>query len=38
MSVEEFDAFGATSRTLLQFLGGYDELTAIIRGIMITVR
>jgi transaldolase len=38
MAVEEFEAFGATSRTLLQFLGGYDELIATIRGIMITVK
>ncbi|MDR3562403.1 MAG: transaldolase family protein [Negativicutes bacterium] len=38
MTVEEFDTFGATSRTLLQFLGGYDELIAIIRGVMITVK
>lgn len=38
MKAEEFETFGATSRTLLQFLGGYDELISIIRGIMITVR
>lgn len=38
MKPEEFEAFGATSKTLLQFLGGYDELIAIIRGIMITVK
>lgn len=38
MKVEEFETFGATSRTLLQFLGGYDELVAMIRAIMITVK
>lgn len=38
MKVEEFETFGATARTLLQFLGGYDELVAMIRGIMITVK
>jgi transaldolase len=38
MKAEEFETFGATCRTLLQFLGGYDELIAIIRGIMITVK
>jgi transaldolase len=38
MTVEEFETYGATSRTLLQFLGGYDELISMIRGIMITVK
>jgi len=38
MTAEEFETYGATCRTLLQFLGGYDELIAIIRGIMITVK
>ena len=38
MTVEEFEGFGPTSKTLLQFLGGYDELIAMIRGIMITVK
>jgi transaldolase len=34
----EFETYGATCRTLLQFLGGYDELIGIIRKIMITVK
>ena len=38
MTIEEFDTFGATSKTLLQFLVGYDELIAMIRAIMITVK
>jgi transaldolase len=36
MSIDEFDNYGAVSKTLLQFLGGYDELVTMIRGIMIT--
>jgi transaldolase len=35
MSVDEFDAYGATRRTLRQFLSGYDELTRIIRELML---
>lgn len=35
MRPEEFDMYGATRRTLAQFLGGYAELLAIIRGIML---
>ncbi|MCL1993599.1 MAG: transaldolase family protein [Spirochaetes bacterium] len=35
LSPAEFDSFGATRRTLLSFLGSYDELLALIRGIMI---
>jgi transaldolase len=35
MSINEFDAYGATRRTLRQFLSGYDELTHIIRGLML---
>ena len=38
MTVDEFDTYGAVSRTLLQFLGGYDELVEMIRGFMITVK
>lgn len=34
----EFDGYGATCRTLLQFLAGYDELIGIIRGIMLVVQ
>lgn len=35
MSVDEFDAYGATRRTLRQFLSGYEELTRIIRDLML---
>ena len=35
MTPEEFDMYGATRRTLSQFLSGYAELLSIIRGIMI---
>ncbi|MHC1762249.1 MAG: transaldolase family protein [Negativicutes bacterium] len=38
LTPEEFETYGATCRTLLQFLGGYDELIGIIRKIMITVK
>ncbi|MBZ4644514.1 MAG: transaldolase [Petroclostridium sp.] len=38
MTVEEFDTYGALSRTLLQFLAGYDELVRMIRDVMITVK
>jgi transaldolase len=34
----EFETYGATCRTLLQFLAGYDELIGIIRKIMIVVK
>lgn len=34
----EFETYGATCRTLLQFLGGYDELIGIIRKIMIVAK
>ncbi len=35
LSVEEFDAFGPTRRTLRQFIAGWQELTAVIRDIMM---
>jgi transaldolase len=35
MSVEEFDFFGPTRRTLRQFLGGYQELAAAVRDFML---
>jgi transaldolase len=38
LTLEEFETYGATCRTLLQFLGGYDELIGIIRKVMIVVR
>lgn len=38
MTVDQFDTFGPVSKTLLQFLKGYDELIAVIRSYMITVK
>ena len=35
MSVEEFDSFGATRRTLRQFLGACADLSALIRDFMV---
>ena len=35
MSVDEFDAYGATRQTLRQFLSGYEDLTGIIRELML---
>lgn len=35
MVPEEFDNYGATRRTLKQFLGGYNSLVEVIRGLMI---
>jgi transaldolase len=35
MKVEEFDFFGPTRRTLRQFLGGYQELAAVVRDFML---
>ncbi|MDR2480559.1 MAG: transaldolase family protein [Treponema sp.] len=35
MKPEEFDHFGATRRTLMQFLKGYSDMVGIIRGFMI---
>jgi transaldolase len=37
MTAEEFDTFGPVSKTLLQFLKGYDDLVAVIRSYMINV-
>ncbi len=38
MTVEEFDTYGAVTKTLKQFLGGYDNLIGMIRDKMITVK
>lgn len=38
MTVDQFDTFGPVCKTLLQFLKGYDELVAVIRSYMITVK
>ena len=38
MKVEEFDDYGAVRKTLLQFLGGYDELIGMIRAEMINLK
>ena len=35
MTVAEFDGFGATRRTLRQFIGGYAELCQMIRDVML---
>jgi transaldolase len=35
LTVEEFDTFGATRRTLRQFIAGYDTLVHVIRDRMI---
>jgi transaldolase len=35
MTIEEFDTYGATQRTLRGFIQGYDDLVAKIRNIMI---
>jgi transaldolase len=36
MKPEEFDNFGSTRRTLLAFLKSYDDLAAVVRGIMVS--
>lgn len=38
MTVEEFDTFGAVNKTLQQFLGGYDDLVAMIRKYMVIIK
>ncbi|MDR3122010.1 MAG: transaldolase family protein [Clostridiales bacterium] len=35
LRIDEFDGFGATRRTLAQFLKGYDDMVAIIRGFIV---
>ena len=35
MTIDEFDAYGATRRTLRQFIGGYAELCQMIRDEMV---
>ncbi|MFH1739209.1 MAG: transaldolase family protein [bacterium] len=35
ITVEEFDSFGATLRTMRQFISGYEELVQVIRDRMI---
>jgi transaldolase len=35
LAPEEFDFYGATKRTLAQFLGGYDDMVMIIRKFML---
>ncbi len=35
MTVEEFDDFGPTRRTLRQFIGGYQDLASVIRNFMM---
>ncbi|HUV95616.1 MAG TPA: transaldolase family protein [Anaerolineae bacterium] len=35
MTADEFDDFGATRRTLRQFIGGYVELVSLVRDFMV---
>ena len=35
LSVDEFDTFGATVRTLRQFIGSYQDLVAVMRDFML---
>ena len=35
MKPEEFEFYGATNRTLKQFLNGYDKMLGIVRGVMV---
>ena len=35
MTIDEFDAFGATRRTLRGFIAGYQDLTATVRDFML---
>ena len=37
MTVEEFDGYGATRKTLKSFLEGYAELVSLIRGYMLAI-
>lgn len=37
MTVAEFDGYGATRRTLRQFIGGYAELCQMIRDVMLPI-
>lgn len=35
MTMDEFDAYGPTRRTLRQFIGGYESLLGIVRDILV---
>ncbi|MBD3352213.1 MAG: transaldolase [Candidatus Lokiarchaeota archaeon] len=35
MTIDEFDTYGASQRTLRQFIEGYDNLVAVIRDFMV---
>ena len=35
MTVEEFNSFGATARTLRSFIGSYQDLVAVMRDFMV---
>ena len=35
LSVEEFDAYGATVRTLRSFISSYHDLVAVVRDFML---
>jgi len=38
LKIEQFDTYGPVSKTLIQFLEGYDDLVSVIRNIMITIK
>lgn len=38
MTIEEFDTYGAVTKTLKQFLGGYDKLIEMIRDRMVIIK
>jgi transaldolase len=35
LSIDEFDTFGATARTLRNFIGSYHELVGAVRDVML---
>ncbi|HEX7070035.1 MAG TPA: hypothetical protein VF190_04490, partial [Rhodothermales bacterium] len=35
MTIDEFDSFGATARTLRSFIGSYEDLVAFMRDFML---
>ena len=35
MTIDEFDEYGPTRRTLRQFIGAYEDLVSLIRDFMI---
>ena len=37
MRHEEFDGYGATNRTLVQFLSGYDKMVGMVRNVIVNI-